>query len=250
MANIKEVETEANDSSVSVSTLLRKAKLVAVELEQKDFLDWIDKELNGYFDNDKIPEYRVVRGIPQGYNPYRGWIPYIHSDPKSQEIISRRGIGQSVAQLEELLTSKKHSFEVKFPPNIEVLLRKGIGMNFDLRLLIDSSEVAGILDHIRNAILDWSIKLREKGISDVASEFTEKEITGAEHIKPRYQIQNIENFQGNIGDDNNFRLGLGSIVPRENFWNKFLWYVVIALIVLIIGNVISALILKNFFGIG
>ena len=250
MADIKEIQNAANDNNVDVSVLLRKAKLIASELKQKSFIDWIDKELNGYSKNDKVPEYRIVKGIPQGFNPYRGWVPYIHTDAKSQEIISQRGIGQSVGQLEEILKSKGNHFEVKFPPDIAKLLREGIQMEVDLRLTIDRSEVSGILEHIRNAILDWSIELQKKGVPNETSKFTKQEIMEADDIKPKYQIQHIEHFEGSIGESNNFKSGSGSIVPQESFWTKFLWYVIIALIVLVVGNIISALILKFFFAIG
>lgn len=36
-------------------------------------MDW--KELNGYNNNEKVPEYRKVRGFFEARNPYHGWIP-------------------------------------------------------------------------------------------------------------------------------------------------------------------------------
>ncbi|MGC9611002.1 MAG: hypothetical protein ABSE68_02165 [Minisyncoccia bacterium] len=247
--NIKEIQNKSNDSNVNVSSLLRDAKIIASRLEQKDFLSWINKELNGYSVDDKVPDYRVVKGVPQGLNPYRGWIPYIHSDPKSHEIISRRGVGQSIAELEELLKDKRSSFEIKFPPDIADILRKGVKMDVDLRLVIDRAEVVGILEHVRNAILDWSIKLQREGISDEVTDFTNKEVTEAENVKSSYQIQNIENFQGNTGGFNKFELGSGSIEPQETFRSKFFWYGIVALIVLVLGNIVSALVLKYIFNI-
>jgi hypothetical protein len=250
MSNLKEIRDEASETGVKVSILLKKTKILASELEQEGFVKWIDKELNGYSKDDKVPEYRIVKGTPQGFNPYRGWIPYIHTDPKSQEIISERGIGQPVAELESLLDSRGSSFEVKFPANIEKTLRKGVQMDVDLRLFIDKSEVVGILEHLRNAVLDWSIKLKKEGVSDGASEFTKKEIHEAERVEPQYQIQHIENFQGNLGGSNNRASGAGVLIPRETFWTKFIWYGVVALGVLILGNILSALLLKHFFSVG
>ena len=93
--NVKQLQGEVNDNNFPVSSILRKAKIIASKLEQKDFLNWIDKELSGYSSEEKVPEYRIVRGIPQGYNPYRGWIPYLINNPENQELISKRGVKQS-----------------------------------------------------------------------------------------------------------------------------------------------------------
>lgn len=246
--NIKELQNKANDSSITVSSLLRDAKLLASRLDQEDFETWIDKELNGY--KEKVPEYRVVRGVPQGFNPYRGWIPYVHSDSKSQDIISQRGVSQSVAELEELLKSSQESFEMKYPADTAKILREGVGMDVDLRLVIGRSEVAGILEHIRNRILDWTIQLQKKGIPDESTEFTKEEIKEAEKVESKYHIEHIENFKGNLGESGTFELKPGSVAPRETFLDKFIWLVLVALVVLILGNILSALILHFAFGIG
>jgi len=68
---IGKIQKEATENITPVSSLLRKIKILAIKLDNKDFFDWVDRELNGYSDKDKIPEYRIVKGIPQGYNPYR-----------------------------------------------------------------------------------------------------------------------------------------------------------------------------------
>jgi len=246
--NIKELQKEVNDNNVAISTLLRKAKIIASKLEQKDFLNWIDKELNGYSKDESVPEYRILKGIPQGFNPYRGWIPYLINNPESQALISRRGSSQSVGELEEVLKSKQSSLMMKYSPEIEKMLREGAGSDVDLRLLVDRASITGILEHIRNSVFDWTVKLQEAGISDESSEFSEKEVKEVENVKPKYEIQHIENFTGNIGEHNKFESG--SIVPVETFWGKFFWYVIVALMVVIVGNIISALILKNLFNIG
>ncbi len=246
--NIIEIQRMANDSDVKVSTLLREAKIVASNLNQNDFISWLDKELNGYSKDDKVPEYRVIKGIPQGHNPYRGWIPYFNNDPKSQEIISSRGIGQSVGQLEEILKSDKGSLAVKYPPDVEAQLRKSIRYDIDIQLSIDRAAVVGIIEHVRNIILDWSINLKKAGVPDEPSEFSAKDVADAKEVKPRYQIQHIENFTGNIGESSNFKSVSGQLVPQETFWVKFFWYVGVALVVVVAGNIISALILRKVFG--
>lgn len=247
MPSIRDIQQEANDDSVSVSRLLRDAKVLASELHQKDFLAWIDKELGGYPEGDRPSEYRIVNGIPQAYS-HKVWVPIKYNDAKTQQIVSRIAVGQSVGELEELLKYKGNSFILKFPPTVEKLLREHFGMS-DFQLSIGKSEVTKILDYVRNAIFSWCVKLKNEGVSDGVSEFTPKDIKEADTATPNVYIGHIDHLEGNIGD-NNIVSNQTSITPQESWLDKFFWYVVVALIVLIIGNVLSGLILKYFFGIG
>jgi len=213
--NVKQLQGEVNDNNFPVSSILRKAKIIASKLEQKDFLNWIDKELSGYSSEEKVPEYRIVRGIPQGYNPYRGWIPYLINNPENQELISKRGVKQSIRELEEVLKNSKNTLMMKYPASIEKTLREGISHDVDLRLLIDKASVSGILEHVRNNILDWTIKLEEAGISKESEEFSTKEIKEAEDIKLKFEIQHIENFASQC-----FKHWLAEIEPHTIVWGS------------------------------
>ena len=72
-----ELQHEALKSDFDIMNLLRKAYLVARKLKLQEFEDWVNNELNGYKDLDKIPDYRLLRGEIKAWNPYHGWIPVI-----------------------------------------------------------------------------------------------------------------------------------------------------------------------------
>lgn len=52
----------ATDDAVRVSTLLRKLKVVAARLGTLQLEEWVDHELNGYAQDDDLPDYRAERG--------------------------------------------------------------------------------------------------------------------------------------------------------------------------------------------
>lgn len=58
----------ALDKNVDIEELFRKAYLIAVSTNQKDFEKWILNEQNGYQSVDDIPEYRFLRGELKAYN--------------------------------------------------------------------------------------------------------------------------------------------------------------------------------------
>jgi hypothetical protein len=79
--SIQSLKEKILSPDVKVSSLLREAKIIAYELEDKEILEWIDKELNGYKD-DPVPRYRKLRGVPMIMGPNRGWVPISPYDLK------------------------------------------------------------------------------------------------------------------------------------------------------------------------
>jgi len=199
---IEQLQEGASDNKFPVSELLRKAKIAAVKLDLQDFLKWIEKELNGYGATDEIPPYRLVSGEIKGWNPYHGWQPVIFGNPETQKLLSERKIGQPIGELHELLTRKEANgpFVVPFPPEVEKNLRDGFDIQpSDIKLHIDRSQISGILDAVRNIILDWGLKLEKAGITGEGLSFSPTEKEKAQKVETVYHIESIGNFLGNIG---------------------------------------------------
>lgn len=60
MGLLADIEAAATDSTVSISDLLRKCKVLAARLKHREFADWVNAELNGY-NPSQLPPYRCVR---------------------------------------------------------------------------------------------------------------------------------------------------------------------------------------------
>ena len=52
---VEQLQAESLNSRVATEDLLRKAKVVAAKLDLLDFQAWIECELNGYTEKDKLP---------------------------------------------------------------------------------------------------------------------------------------------------------------------------------------------------
>ena len=59
MSLLEEIRTDLTNQSADLSNTLRKAKILASAIGVPEFKDWVDSELNGYEDRDKLPDYRV-----------------------------------------------------------------------------------------------------------------------------------------------------------------------------------------------
>jgi len=214
---ILELQTEAMNSSVHITDLLRKASLAARKLGVTVFYDWCRNELNGYKDNDEIPEYREVTGEIKAYNPYNGWIPVMFEDVNLAKKLRKRKIGQAIGSLIELQRSESHVLVIPFPPEIEqkYLHTREQHLNFDTKLHIGSNIIAGIIDSVRNTILDWALKLEEQGVLGEGVTFSKEE----KHKAQSAPNINIANFQGVLGDvtDSNITQNLNMNIQKNDF---------------------------------
>ncbi len=57
---IKELIKNLTYDEISLNQALTRAKLIAYEINNEDFKNWISKELNGYDKDDKLPDYRII----------------------------------------------------------------------------------------------------------------------------------------------------------------------------------------------
>lgn len=200
---VLELQKEAIDSKIKLSDTLRKALLIATKLDLNDFRQWIDKELNGYGEGDSIPGYRKIRGEVKYFNPYHGWCPVLFRDSESEDALSIRTDGQSIAELEELVSSQRSDdmLTMAIPP--EIVHRSFSGI-LELKmvpcLVVGHAQIARIIDGVRNILLEWSLKLEKDGILGDGIFFSKEEKEKASTIN--YHIGNFSGVLGNVQTSN------------------------------------------------
>lgn len=102
---VLELQREAMDQSVSVTSLLRRAQVAARKLALSEFAVWVGHEQGGYPTEIAPPSYRRVPVILKCLNPYHGWRTVQFEDSKLGEKLSKRTCVQSIPELEVLLTN-------------------------------------------------------------------------------------------------------------------------------------------------
>jgi hypothetical protein len=192
---VVELQKDIINSKKTVTEILRTAKVISAKLGLSDISALIDSELNGYAPGCEAPAYRVLRGGGlQLYNPYRGWIP------AGDVGDFRAAIGQSVAELEELAKAKfivlpvREKFEVSSFDGIA----DGLIQQFEQRLVHSPAKIKGILEAVKEQILNWAIELEQRGILGEDMSFDKNEKQKAQH-----QTFNIQHFAGVLGDVTN-----------------------------------------------
>lgn len=197
---VEQLQRDAADPSISVGTLLRRAKISAKKLGLKTVENWIEHELNGY--TGDVPDYRKAVGRLVAWNPYHGWIP-ISGDADFIEKVSTTYTVQSIDELESLLAGKDANLAVELSPHTTALLDRVMNVPLHRYVLkLGRPVVIRIVNAVRNAVLEWALSLEEAEI--VGSDFSfsnEEKQTAREHAVA-IKIGNIESFVGNLGSGN------------------------------------------------
>ena len=199
---IQQLQNEASNPEISVSDLLRKAKVVCVKLDLKKFLGWIEKELNGYEvkTQEELPVYRILVGETKAWNPFHGWQPVLFENSNIADLLSKRGVGQPIGELDGIAKSKTEgSLFIGFSPENKRQIIEAIRYTTDVKFMVSKNAVVGILDAVRNIILDWSLKLEKEGIIGKGLSFSQEEHQKVHDSRIIYKIGRIEKFEGIIG---------------------------------------------------
>nr|AAN60763.1 abort lactococcal phage infection AbiTii [Lactococcus lactis] len=173
---VLDLQLEALSKDSDVLNLLRKAYVVARKLKLDEFEEWVNSELNGYKDGNKIPEYRKVKGEVKGWNPYHGWIPMIMKDTEIENMISEHLVSDSIPNLKNVYDSANGSnATLQFNAGMNNLLSKLSDFNTKYALMISANQIYNIMERVRNIVLDWSITLEENDILGEGLQFTKRE---------------------------------------------------------------------------
>jgi hypothetical protein len=143
--------------------------------------------------------------MPKEYNPFRGWIA-IEAPAEIYEKISETTTGQSMAQLEDLLRDDdSNTFHTPMNRNLVDALNKGNRVQLgQMSVFVGRSDLAGILDKVRNLVLDWAIALEKSGIKGEGMSFSPEEKSTAQQ-NASITIGSVGNFVGILGNNNNVR---------------------------------------------
>ncbi|NLT46658.1 MAG: ABC transporter substrate-binding protein [Thermotogaceae bacterium] len=189
---VLELQNEVTKQDCDIVNVLRKAHLIARKLNLIDFDKWISCELNGYTDDDTIPEYREVQGVLKALNPYHGWVCVMVTNKKTEEALCCRRLRNSISEIKSLSDKNENFLVLNLPSAAQILLNEWSGsLPTQFRVELSATAIGDILEKVKNTVLEWTMKLEEEGILGEGMQFnsTEKEIA-------RRIPQTVNNYYG------------------------------------------------------
>ena len=179
---VENFQKDILDPRKSVTDILRTAKVISSKLGLNDIEEWIAAELNGYPDLESTPSYRRADGTLQVQNRYRGWIIVT-----GEGSIPPMPFGYSIPQIEEF--SKQET--VYIAPQTNIPLSPPVYASLPQRVVFSGTVFKGMVEAVRDRLLDWSRELEKRGITGENMSFGEREKEAAHS-----QIFNIQHFTG------------------------------------------------------
>lgn len=171
MASLEDIVAASVDAAVSVSVLLRKCLVLADELRNEVFRDWLLNELKGYKNHESLPDYRVIKVQAKGLflGPFGSQIrdqgiPSGAIDPRHRWWATTAYLMDGIAAYEGL-TEGDDSIVIPWPPDLVAKYQSKIVDGWALNRAhqeIPLSAVRVLVDSVRNRVLELALSLRNE----------------------------------------------------------------------------------------
>ena len=224
MSLLDEIRADLVNESANLANTLRKAKILASNFDSQELRKWIDYELNGYFDRngvpvrDEVPAYRVfpATNIGEFSGSFgRTTKQQLPSVTLSQDTAATRLFNDftqnivffdGVGALEGLLIQGTASRGRSWPQEYVEQARERISMSGGMILIavhqpMPDYIVSGLLDAIKNKLLDFVLGLQE---SNIPSEHLKISTAEQQVVRNLYEIH-IQGDYNTVASGENIR---------------------------------------------
>jgi hypothetical protein len=176
MSLLREIQKDAVDPNVDISTLLRKCKILAARLKHKEFSKWVENELNGYSMSDELPEYRKfdVQSFGHFSGPFGSGlknapIPAFCLPEDLQHIANKAYLYNGISTYSSLVKSEKNStLTANWPAEVVALYGQKIYQRMNCLgawSTLGSNQIQGLVDTVRNRVLSFVLEIEAQAPS-------------------------------------------------------------------------------------
>lgn len=164
-----------------LSEALIKTKVLLHRIGHKDLVTWVNKELNGYDDEDDLPDYRIVgaqilvNATNGAYEANSQHVPLGHLDEGYRNRLEKGIMPQSLAIIEEFTANKEGSLQSHIPMEMYALLSEKLANGYMVQKAwceIPMASASNILMQVRSRLLDFVLELS----SEFSAATTDEEI--------------------------------------------------------------------------
>ena len=162
MSIIQELQDDIVNEQVSLASVLLKAKILAYRLKHGEFKTWIDSELDGYRDENIVPQYRRCSAHSYYDSTRRSieFTPVTDQEIDMQDCIIIYG---GVNSLEE--TMRERNIIVRFPHDVFSISDQNTIQRSMVRaatyITINHRYITRALEAVRSKLLDFVLELQE-----------------------------------------------------------------------------------------
>jgi antitoxin component HigA of HigAB toxin-antitoxin module len=165
---LNQIQEDILNQAIPLSVTLRKAKVLAYEIQSEELSNWVSQELDGYKNRSELPDYRILRTTCFGKWTNGYWmvntqpVPiYKLKDEKLIEFLTTYHVYDGIRSIENLAFGEKQHYFIS--PDIISVVNHYIGERgygyIEIEYAISSRDFEQILDTVKNRLLDFVLKL-------------------------------------------------------------------------------------------
>lgn len=176
MEILAQIQKDILNQDVPISVILRKAKVLAAQLESSELQEWASGELDGYQNLESLPDYRRLSTSASGQWTNGYWtlndrsVPmYKIDDEDLKKWLTMYPVYSGIRTVENLVTDLGEK-RIMFPPEMVALVNTQVGEHgygySTLHYNLDFTAFDQILDIVRNRLLDFILQLDKQWIDE------------------------------------------------------------------------------------
>lgn len=171
---IEKLISNIGDGKMGAGDLLRNAKILAFNIDNVDFKKWIDKECNGYSENEELPPYRVIKTVLYGkieqikglgssliYDKFL--LPTSHLPSEQQDIINTWRCINPIGEIQSIIDNAgDNDLASPCPISVIPLVKKALYPNVNVNQVwreIQKYDLENVIESVKNRLLDFLLKL-------------------------------------------------------------------------------------------
>ncbi len=240
-------------NEISMSDALFRLEIICTELNNTAILSWINNEIYGYSDKDKLPNYRIINGGHLIYTGFNGNVqatkmplPLYCLTEKQQNDIKNYSVFESIKQIEESSVSKKELVIDRTILSSQVYKESGIRCH-SIYQSLNISSFNDILYKIKHKIIKILVELEKNFgcLDDMDINLKEIESENIKDINDR--ITQIVYTENTIKIGNNNKIKNSTIANKyetKNQQSTSKQPLLIPLIITVVGGIIVGIALK------
>jgi hypothetical protein len=193
MSLLRKIQNATIEPKYHLADILRMCKILAARLDHKGFKEWINRELNGYPEDETLPDYRVLKNLDlcgdfYGYN--FKWsnasIPLLSLYENLRELLSEVPVPFSVSALENIISQANQGNQSvlysHLSSDVTSLLRSNTYEGCYCSKAwasIPTAELVAILDIVKNRVLEFALEIEAENPNAGDVDLGEKPIPDA-----------------------------------------------------------------------
>jgi AbiTii len=173
MGLLREIQDEVIDSDRLLASVLRKARVLAAELDNEPLRQWASHELNGYPDEAALPPYRALRPVPVrgtfagpfGRQVENMPIPPQSVDERLRDMLFTFAFTEPVAAYEEALRADQADPKAPWPAEALVVARPRVLEAMECMTawrVLSRGQIVGVVEGVRNRLLEFVLELKRE----------------------------------------------------------------------------------------